>query len=105
MENKEAIRMLWKQKEYLRNKTELKNADTATLDRTCYGALTRAIEALHSERPKGEWIRDDMGFICDDCNFFIPNSYMMVCKGKPLYNFCPNCGADLREEEDEDDVE
>ena len=45
--------------------------------------VKRAIE------PKtGEWIQDD-DYICDQCGY-----HMIV--GGGAYNYCPNCGADMR---------
>lgn len=43
------------------------------------------------ERPKGAWIKDDM-FECDQCH------HRMIV-GDGAYNYCPNCGADMRGKE------
>ena len=54
------------------------------------------------ERPKGEWIadtshcydEDEDTFECSVCK----EPFTLIC-GTPednLYNFCPNCGADMR---------
>lgn len=61
-------------------------------------ALDMAIEAL-SERPKGEWQK------VDEQPYFrkhFDNVCCSVChhKGMRKYNFCPNCGADMRGEEE-----
>ncbi len=53
-------------------------------------ALSMAIEAL--ERKHGEWIESDFGWRCPICG----NTSVMWQR---TYNFCPNCGADMREEE------
>ena len=42
------------------------------------------------------------GYRCDQCGFFVPWDY----QHKSIdyikdYNFCPNCGADMRGEQDE----
>lgn len=45
-----------------------------------------------TDRPQGEWKEyyDDEGWYCSECH-----------KGSgALYNFCPNCGADMRKGED-----
>ena len=34
-------------------------------------------------------------WFCDNCNYRVEN-------GQPMYNFCPNCGADMREEDKSD---
>ena len=44
-----------------------------------------------NERPHGEWINHEEGYnICPLCKY----------KTAFSYNFCPNCGADMRGEED-----
>lgn len=61
--------------------------------------LITAIEALSNERPKGRWgepyeIRgfDIVGRDCSECGY---------TSGELGSNFCPNCGADMREGEEE----
>ena len=53
------------------------------------GAIDKAIEALKNQRPHGKWWLDSVGFYCSEC------------KIHPDYssNYCPNCGADMREAE------
>ena len=60
----------------------------------------RRIKAIPSaDRPRGEWKvfdAEDIGCYnckCDACGekFFIP-----LRKGRVPYYFCPNCGADMR---------
>ena len=57
------------------------------------------------ERQKGEWIygEDEYGidgYHCNKCGFFVPwdyaHTFINYIKD---YNFCPNCGADMRETE------
>lgn len=49
---------------------------------------------------RGEWIHGEDeygmdGYHCDKCGFFVPwDNYIED------YNFCPNCGADMRGEKD-----
>ena len=51
-----------------------------------------------AEPKTGEWEWDDKGFFrCDQCGNK-PNDQTRVT------DFCPNCGADMRKEESEDDV-
>ena len=57
-----------------------------------------SIEDLPSaepERTKGKWITspDNTGWIVYEC------SICGLHRGTDGYNFCPNCGADMREEE------
>ena len=55
------------------------------------------------ERKKGKWIdavlpNDSGGLqvqVCNQCNTFFPLAYT-----GGGHNFCPNCGADMREEQD-----
>lgn len=59
-----------------------------------------AIKALENERPHGEWIKvnpESRGyaefFRCSNCLSNIQMSYW----GKECeYDYCPNCGADMR---------
>jgi hypothetical protein len=76
-------------------------------------ALDRAEGAIFNlwpaEPKRGKWIyaEDSMadcvdGYRCDQCGLFVPWDY----KHKGIdyikdYNFCPNCGADMRGEHNE----
>ena len=69
----------------------------------------KAIEALPSaqpERKKGKWIygEDEYGidgYHCDKCGFFVPWDYAhKFINYIEDYNFCPNCGAKMDEEEE-----
>ena len=53
----------------------------------------------------GRWIEKDSRYVhnfkcsvCNDVRFDIP-----TCMGKPLFNFCPNCGAKMDLEDGEED--
>lgn len=62
--------------------------------RNQYDADKSAIEALPSappERKKGKWIDGK----CDQCGEHAP--YWAMASTYHLSNFCPNCGADMRE--------
>ena len=59
------------------------------------GRLRRAI-LVESERPHGKWktfrgMKEDM--YCSKCDMDFPNDE----KNRSLFNFCPFCGADMRE--------
>lgn len=51
-------------------------------------------------RPRGEWLPDNRNyyeerFVCSVCK----RSYEVdTCMGEPMWDFCPHCGADMREE-------
>ena len=50
---------------------------------------------VHNERPQGEWYYScDKGWECNQCHEIVKD--MPTCMRKALYNFCPNCGADMR---------
>ena len=58
-------------------------------------AVEIAIQALSAqpERKKGKWIytpTEPLGYICSECK-----------EGCCRYNFCPNCGADMRGDKDD----
>lgn len=77
-------------------------------DRARYDeAVKMAIDALNKPEPKtGHWIdavipNDNGGLpvqVCDQCNTFFPLAYT-----GGGHHFCPNCGADMRGEENETD--
>ena len=53
------------------------------------------------ERIKGRWISADAifggePFYCSECGENTRDTVM----GKPRWNFCPNCGADMRQREE-----
>ena len=59
-------------------------------------------KAISSPRKKGHWV----GIDDEPCEVWECDVCGCVCEdwtGKPTYNFCPNCGADMRGEEDGDD--
>lgn len=58
-------------------------------------------------REKGEWVEMQRGhyFKCDKCRCPIPYKfgwrlYNGVVENKRFYNYCPNCGADMRKEKE-----
>lgn len=62
-------------------------------------AITLAIKALENEPKKGEWIVDDEDEIymwCNQCEQGKRYSQSLYIKKT---NFCPNCGADMRGDE------
>lgn len=44
-------------------------------------------------RPQGEWKIDGCLIVCDQCG-------RILLKASELYNFCPQCGADMRGEKE-----
>lgn len=56
------------------------------------------------EPKRGEWIEFDTKwgrslYYCTNCK---ETSEVPTAFGKPLYNFCPNCGADMRKGADDE---
>lgn len=77
--------------------------DTEEIERVARKIKDASIMVLpsaESERKKGKWIdavlpNDSGGLqvqVCDQCNTFFPLAYT-----GGGHNFCPNCGADMRE--------
>ena len=89
-----AIDETWKEPEY----TDPLNVLTEIRDRLM------ALPTIEPERKKGKWIdavlpNDSGGLqvqVCDQCNTFFPLAYT-----GGGHNFCPNCGANMRGEQDE----
>ena len=61
------------------------------------------LPSAQTERKQGKWIygEDEYGidgYHCDKCGFFVPWDYAHnFINYIEDYNFCPNCGADMRE--------
>lgn len=66
------------------------------------GDLARLLDGLppiEPERKPGHWILggyDDMYYVCDQCGYRRSDYY-----AKPKAKYCENCGADMREGEQE----
>ena len=66
------------------------------------GTAFDVLEATPPVTPKqrtGKWIKLDMhrGMADHKCTACEQECYVPTCMGEPLYAFCPNCGADMRE--------
>ena len=64
------------------------------------------LPSAQPERKKGRWLPDNNNyfapyFVCSNCH----SSYKVdTVMNKPTWNYCPNCGADMRQEgQDETD--
>ena len=66
-----------------------------------------ALPSAQPERKKGKWVyaEDEYGidgYHCNQCGFFVPWDYIhKFINYIEDYNFCPNCGADMRGEQDD----
>ena len=61
------------------------------------------LPSAQPERKKGEWLPDnnnayEMRFVCSCCKESEVVPTIGFTKYKPLWDFCPNCGADMRGE-------
>lgn len=64
------------------------------------------VPSIKPERKKGKWIEEDDGWdgVFWRCSEY--NEPFYLVDGTPVdneYHYCPNCGADMREEQDETD--
>ena len=68
-------------------------------DMNCGIDSAEVIKQLPSAQRKGNWVGIDdepcETFECDRCGFVLEDWIQGV-----FYNFCPNCGADMRGEEE-----
>ena len=60
---------------------------------------------IQPEQKKGEWLPDnnnayEMRFVCSCCKESEVVPTIGFTKYRPLWDFCPNCGADMRGEKD-----
>ena len=64
------------------------------------------LPSAQPERKRGKWIYSEDeygvdGYHCDKCGFFVPWDYVhKFINYIEDYNYCPNCGADMRGEQD-----
>lgn len=96
---KEVINDLFRSGEYDCNSV-LKAIDNApTVEYTFEDAFQQTVceQRLYcSARPKGEWLPDAGGYQCNKCF-----DHALEINGIEIRsNFCPNCGADMRGEEE-----
>lgn len=71
------------------------------VDAARFAEYIRTLPSAQPERKKGKWIEQDDGwdgiyYECSECK----EAFTLI-DGTPtdnLYNFCPNCGADMRGE-------
>ena len=62
--------------------------------------VLEVVRQLPPIQPKrGRWIKLDMhrGMADHKCTACEQECYVPTCMGEPMYAFCPNCGADMRE--------
>lgn len=60
----------------------------------------RGYEKGKADRPRGEWFKDEEGtFICSACGSGYKDQPTLM--GKPMFEWCPLCGARMKGEDDE----
>ena len=76
----------------------LKTTDNDSYVLFALGYMAGAIEKMPSadvrENVRGEWIKDGRKWMCDKCGELVYDDD---------HNFCPNCGADMRGDNNETD--
>lgn len=66
--------------------------------------LVAVLNSIPSERPKGKWnYLFNSNYGCSICGawYQTTDNYGNPSDAPIKFKFCPNCGADMREEEDE----
>ena len=76
----------------------------------CVNRAMERVAQQQKQRKKGRWIYGEHdiamcdGYRCDKCGFFVPWDYKFTfIDFINDYHFCPNCGSDMRGEDDEAD--
>ena len=96
----------WKENALNNSNDEIVIRADATIGFICEVIMTINKAPTIEERPKGKWlqhnsIEEDLNiWHCSNCKM----EYCSECGGRPLeynYYFCPNCGADMRGNEND----
>lgn len=75
---------------------EIKDINYAYNDCSKYATIKNLLDEM-DEQKTGEWIDEpNCWYRCSHCRKHYPSII-----GTMEYNFCPNCGADMREEKDD----
>lgn len=55
-----------------------------------------------NKRSHGKWMDDKVAFylVCSECNAVVSSNLDKIYLMRHNLNFCPNCGADMREGKD-----
>ena len=90
-----AIDATWEEPSY----TDPLNVLTEVRDRI------KSLPSVQPEPNKGTWLPDnncvyEMRFVCSKCKASEVVPTIGFREYKPIWDFCPNCGADMRGEEE-----
>ena len=65
--------------------------------------INAVCRAPSADRPQGKWFKDDEGtFICSACGTGDKDQPTLM--GKPMFEWCPFCGARMKGADDEKSV-
>lgn len=68
----------------------------ATVTRREILKFIKSFPSAHPEQKKGKWIKDEFGSRCERCGLY---AYRDKFDRPWESDFCPNCGADMRNED------
>ena len=99
--SREALRKAFHERIYYFNKSSWDEANAIIDNAPAVEAFTKedmsgaynegyACGSRESERPKGEWIDHEKHIECNHCRVWFLKDYLI------RKSFCPNCGADMR---------
>ena len=84
--------------------------DEPTLTKSCVRMTIQHMPTIEPERIRGRWIERESGtedkengfetvIVCSHCDFPATTFYSEDCESRTQIrtDFCPNCGADMRE--------
>ena len=85
------------------NNAECRHKDGTDFCVTCDNVkIIKSLPSAQPERKTGHWIKTARWgrvYYCDQCRNYL--DFDGVNAGRGSTNFCPNCGADMRGEQDE----
>lgn len=85
--------------------TEIMDSDLDHLQRDDWKEVIQIVQdapTIQPQRMRGRWMESDTdGFVCSVCH----NGYKMqpTIMGKPMFEFCPCCGAQMDGQEEQDE--
>ena len=113
MTNKEAIALIksWRSEEYMSDLlVEAIDIAIKAVEHNEYPFYQEAYQTGYeegkkeNEHKKGKWDNKKIAFywVCSECGAEVRSNIAEVYLTEHTLNFCPNCGADMRGDENED---